>query len=314
MLLQDYPNTEIIVVNYNSPDGLSEWLTQTYANQLLSGRLIEIIVPKVCYFDHPHSRNVGLRAARGEWIFFVDADCKPAPILVSHLLSRISNLPNVFATIGTPAFGAVGSLFARRQDLIDVGGYMEDLSGWGYEDGDLRDRLFLNNKEMFSFLPKLLPSLNNSSLERCMYFAPPLNRAHEKDDWQRDMYNRNYNLSKKYIEDNGIVANKDKEWGKGGINIVKPINVDKDNQNIKAFCINYDNNGNLLNLDELHKSGCPQEYINKAVTMMKNKDACKDTIILSHDKLRFTQVQEKKVNIVVEEEPDNPEVEIPDES
>jgi glycosyltransferase involved in cell wall biosynthesis len=312
MLLQDYFNTEVIVVNYSSPDGLSEWLSQNYSNQLLSGKLIEVTVPKVYYFDHSHSRNVGLRSAHGEWVFFIDADCKPAPILVSHLLSRISDLPNVFSIVGTPAFGAAGSLFANRQDLIDLGGYMEDLSGWGYEDGDIRDRLFLNDKEMFSFSPKFLPSLKNSSLEICMYFAPPMNRAHENNNWQQDMYNRNYNLSKKYIEENGIVANKGREWGKGGINIVKPISANNSNQGtLKAFCMNYDNNGNLLNLDELLKNGCPQDYINKAITMMKNKDAYKETVVLSHDKLRLTQIQEKKVDI---KEDKSEIVEVPDEN
>jgi hypothetical protein len=227
------------------------------------------------------------------------------------LLSRIGDLPNVFATIGTPAFGAVGSLFAKRQDLVNLGGYMEDLSGWGYEDGDLRDRLFLDNKEMFSFLPKFLPSLNNSSLERCMYFAPPLNRAHEKDDWQRDMYNRNYNLSKKYIEENGVVANKGREWGSGGINTVNPVG-DVAGAMKAIYVIKYDKDGKLLNLDELRKQGCPQKYIDMAKNN-KGREAFRETVVMKHNELKLTRIQDKDLKVVTEEL-DDPEVEVPDEN
>jgi glycosyltransferase involved in cell wall biosynthesis len=306
MLLQDYPNIELVIVNYNSPDGLSGWLSQNFADQLSSGKLVEVTVPKVHYFNHPHSRNVGLRAAHGEWVFFIDADCKPAPTLISHLLRRIDNLSDVFATIGTPAFGAVGSIFAKRQDLIDLGGYMEDLSGWGYEDGDLKDRLFLAGKEMFSFLPKLLPSLDNTPLEKCMYLVPPFNIAHEKENWQRDMYNRNYLLSKKYIEENGIVANKDKEWGKGGINTVNPVGSAG---KLKAvYAIKCDTNG-ITNLAELKEQGCPQKYIDK-VLEARSREAFKETVILEHNKLKLTQIQDKKLNVKPDDE-DSMIVEVP---
>lgn len=276
MLMQDYFQTEIIVVNYNSPDGLHEWLMEEYGNQYKLNRLIEVFVPDTLYFDHSHSRNVGLKAALGDWVLYLDADCKASNELVRYLLFRIAQ-DKMFAMIGYPTPpDTSGTLFAKRQDLLDLGGFQESFFGWGYEDGDMRDRLFLHGREMFCFNPRFIEPIPHADVERFKYFKPPFNKQTETS-WKNDIKIENCNLSIKYIQTNGVVANKGKPWGEGGHILNQGERyITKSSENLAetlkqvyagtkgVYMIHWGPNNEALNEKQLIEAGCPPGYIAQA--------------------------------------------------
>jgi len=82
---QDYPNKEVIVVNDGSPDNTRE-VAAAFGDRII-------------YIEQPNNgaagaRNAGIRASKGEYIAFLDADdvCLPgrlalqAAILDQHVL------------------------------------------------------------------------------------------------------------------------------------------------------------------------------------------------------------------------------------
>jgi CDP-glycerol glycerophosphotransferase len=83
ILSQDFPDLEVIAVNDASPDG-SLAILQDYAERDKRVRIIDL----------PSSgglgaaRNVGIAAARGEWLWFVDSDDWLAPGAVSAAVRR----------------------------------------------------------------------------------------------------------------------------------------------------------------------------------------------------------------------------------
>jgi glycosyltransferase involved in cell wall biosynthesis len=281
MLAQSYPYTEVIVVNYDCPDDLHLWLTTTHKKVIEIGKLVEVLVPNKPYFHHSHSRNVGLKAAIGDWVFFIDADCQPNTRLIVHIFDRIKGMKNVFASIGSPPRGRAGTLFAKREDLLEIGGYNEELEGWGYEDGDIKDRLFKAGKEMYSFLPKYIGEIQHGDSERWEYMAPPYNRTNKPPNWKGIERGHNFAKSQNSIREHGSMANKGKEWGVGGQILAKKrwihdiwhddnlLDTSKAlHPDIKgAYAVLFDKHGNCTNEKELLKMGMPKGYLEAA----KNK-------------------------------------------
>jgi len=77
ILAQDYPDLEVIVVDDRSSDGTAEAVRRAAARDGRV-RLLEVKELAPGWFGKPHAMHTGARAARGEWLLFVDADCRQA--------------------------------------------------------------------------------------------------------------------------------------------------------------------------------------------------------------------------------------------
>jgi cellulose synthase/poly-beta-1,6-N-acetylglucosamine synthase-like glycosyltransferase len=75
LLGQDYPNLEVIVVDDRSTDGTAE-VVRGVAARDGRVRLVQVKELAAGWFGKPHAMHTGAREARGEWLLFVDADCR----------------------------------------------------------------------------------------------------------------------------------------------------------------------------------------------------------------------------------------------
>jgi cellulose synthase/poly-beta-1,6-N-acetylglucosamine synthase-like glycosyltransferase len=75
---QDYPDIEIVVVDDRSRDATAEIVRQVAAGDPRV-RLVQVKELPPGWFGKPHAMHVGAAEARGEWLLFVDADCRQAP-------------------------------------------------------------------------------------------------------------------------------------------------------------------------------------------------------------------------------------------
>ncbi len=77
--LQTYPNIEIIIVDGKSTDNVKE-LSDKYKCEFYT------YVPKVSsgIFDAPHKRNYGMKKARGEYVYWLDADMELSKNLINE--------------------------------------------------------------------------------------------------------------------------------------------------------------------------------------------------------------------------------------
>ena len=85
IIAQDYPNLEIIVVNDASTDGTEAAARRVLAN---CGRHISVITHEKNRGETA-SRNTGMDAMHGEFVWFLDADDKAEKNLVSALYAMI---------------------------------------------------------------------------------------------------------------------------------------------------------------------------------------------------------------------------------
>lgn len=74
---QDYPEIEIIVVDDRSSDGTASEVRRL-AGEDERIRLVQVDELPAGWFGKPHALQRGAAEARGEWLLFVDADCRQA--------------------------------------------------------------------------------------------------------------------------------------------------------------------------------------------------------------------------------------------
>jgi len=210
MILQNWRPLEIIVVNYDSTDGLHEMLWDKYEWYMGIGLIKEIYVPNCPKFVPAHAQNVGIRHATGEWLFFMDADNVPKPHFIPHLMSRVRGQKMIFAR-PIPDYmhtDMAGQMLCRKEDIANIGGFLEDLRhGWGYEDGDIRDRLILYGCDLLEYNTTMVEMIKHGEEDRTGY-----------------MENRDRNITQQLNQDtarrnkmwHGFSANIGTEWGAGG--------------------------------------------------------------------------------------------------
>ena len=110
---QDCRDIEVIVVNDGSTDESSELLAQWAARD---ARVIILTHPGNTNRGVAASRNCGLRRARGQYLWFVDADDRMRPGAISHLLSIARNRDaDVVAFNGEVNGDGVGLRLVYRQ-------------------------------------------------------------------------------------------------------------------------------------------------------------------------------------------------------
>ena len=77
ILAQDYRNIEVLVVDDRSRDHTAEVVRDVAARDPRV-RLIQVKELPAGWFGKPHAMHVGAGEARGDWLLFVDADCRQA--------------------------------------------------------------------------------------------------------------------------------------------------------------------------------------------------------------------------------------------
>jgi len=134
-------NAEIIVVDYDCPDQTAAWVEASYPS-----------VRVVREYDQPHfclarCRNVGLAAAKNEWVCFIDADIligddfadRLFPHLVSGTYGRFSTDKD--SPFLMDQYNLFGTIIVERSVAKQIGGYDEAFKSWGGEDLDFYARL-----------------------------------------------------------------------------------------------------------------------------------------------------------------------------
>jgi len=147
--LVEQPNCEVIIVDFDCPQGSGEWAAHAFPNTHV------IKVRNAPMLNLAQARNVGARHASAQWFCFLDVDAVlPHDFSQSIVPRLISGTFSLFST-DTP-----GLVICDRDDFNLVGGYDETFEGWGCEDNDLVARLQFAGRQ-----GRLLPETQYSLLE-----------------------------------------------------------------------------------------------------------------------------------------------------
>ncbi len=168
----EYENVEFLLLDYNSTDGLEDWVKKNMKEHIRSGKLSFYRTTEPTYFKRSHSRNMILRMAIGDIVCNVDADNYTGKGFASFLNEEFNGDRNIFLSGSySDEFidykDAYGRFCGWRDDFLKVGGYDEEMESYGHEDTDLYDRLVrYGRKEKKIKETKFLHSISHSDRER----------------------------------------------------------------------------------------------------------------------------------------------------
>ena len=200
----DYPNLEYVILDYNSRDNLSGWIKNNMMEYIESGLLNYYRTTEPKYYHPTHSRNVAFKLAQGEIVNNVDADNYTNPGF-AHYINRFANeRPEkaVFAKV-KKLHSRIG--FFKNEFVNIIGGYDEELEGYGYQDRDLFNRAMCSGFMLMWYgriyfrmipTPKILASKNMKNT-----------------NWRKTK-RINKNISRQKLVHGIYKANQNKHWGK----------------------------------------------------------------------------------------------------
>jgi len=148
---ETYEAAEFVVLDYNSGDGLEDWMQTEMRWAIEAGRVAYYRERTARFFNPRHAKNVAHLLATGDILINLDADNFTGNGYAQRL-AEIFLEPNVFvrADIRRPSMrGIAGRLALRATDFRLLRGYDETCNGYGGDDPELcyRARVQLHLQE-----------------------------------------------------------------------------------------------------------------------------------------------------------------------
>lgn len=172
---KSYKNVEFVLLDYNSTDGLEDWVKAELGEYIEAGTLVYYKTNEPTYFHRSHSRNMAFRLATGDVICNVDADNFTGKDFAQYINEKFAANNNIFIAADTlDRHYFIRDVFGRicfwKDDFYQVGGFDETMDGYGSEDLDLLNRLkALGREEVIIMDMGFLSAITHDDGERVQH-------------------------------------------------------------------------------------------------------------------------------------------------
>jgi len=197
-----YGNVEFVLLNYNSPDGLDDWVQAELAPYLDSGVVQYYKTTRPQKYDSSKAKNTAARLATGDIVCNLDADNWLGHGFAEHL-ATLFDAPRTIVRAECPWGGVYGRISVFREDFLALGGHDESFRGYGFDDTDFINRARAAGFVDRRFAAKYALCLSHSNGERTEHMAID----------QKTSRRENKLKSARNIKRGLLVANAGKAWG-----------------------------------------------------------------------------------------------------
>lgn len=169
---RNYPNLEFLLLDYNSSDGLEQWVKAEMKEYLDQQILVYYKTADPKYFDRSHSRNMIFKLASGDVLCNIDADNFTGTGFAEFINDVFNKDAKSIIVPDTKRNyyylrDILGRFCAKREDFMAISGYDEMMSGYGFEDDDLYERLLnMGRKEVVIQNLQFLKAVKHDDNER----------------------------------------------------------------------------------------------------------------------------------------------------
>lgn len=201
------PNAELVLLDYNSSDGLKEYILNNYQEDLTQKKLIYLRTEEPKYFLHSHSRNVLALAARGPILCVLDADNCLMEGFSTHLIESFNKHGAQSIGICETNLPCHGRMAIHRENWLKVRGFNEAMMGWGWEDNDFRVRALKIPLKAFTLDSNLMTKvIKHGSPERIQCLPPEFKSYSTTNE-------KNKQIHLAHMQRGVITVNEGKPWG-----------------------------------------------------------------------------------------------------
>ncbi|MFS4447852.1 glycosyltransferase family 2 protein [Maribacter sp. 2307UL18-2] len=146
---EDYSNCEFILLDYNSSDGLEEFVKTQLKKYIDNGKLIYYKTLTPTYFHRGHSLNTAFKLSTGDIVCTIDADNYTGKGFASYINMMFNRFESIFLAVDLNIYSSdvCGRVCSRSDDFFKIGGYDETMDCWGHDDDDIKNRLALAGLE-----------------------------------------------------------------------------------------------------------------------------------------------------------------------
>lgn len=143
-------NVEFVLLDYNSSDGMGEWVKNTLQSEIESGRLLYFRTEDPQEFSHSHSKNMAFKLASGDILCSINADHYIGEGFSDYLRDKFGGnqpvfvspqVPQNYKSAWRPPTDVFGKIALRKIDFKKTTGFDERFKGYGFEDIDFVNRL-----------------------------------------------------------------------------------------------------------------------------------------------------------------------------
>lgn len=165
-----YEKLEFILLDYNSSDGLEDYVKANYEEAISTGRLVYFRIDSVKFYDWAHSRNLAVSLATGDIICNVDADNFTGAGFATYVNQIFQEQNDIFLTtyyVPLRKNDVLGRICVMKENFVNIGGYDERMKHYGFEDIDLIHRLERSGLTKVDIDdPSFLDAIKHSNKER----------------------------------------------------------------------------------------------------------------------------------------------------
>lgn len=146
----DYPKIEFVLLNYNSQDNLDEWVKNNMMEYIDKGILNYYRTTEPKFYSMTHSRNITFKVAQGDIVNNVDGDhyINKGFANVVNILANQKHKRTVFVKSRQKNRGRLGFF---KKEFLWLGGYNEEIEGYGFDDEDLLARAYHSGFNIMKF-------------------------------------------------------------------------------------------------------------------------------------------------------------------
>lgn len=152
---ESYPAVEFNLLNYNSDDGMEEWVRQDMIPFIERKIFNYFKAPGPACFDHSHSRNMLFKLSTGDIFCNLDADNFAGENFAFYINEIMNREGPARVMVRSKELksererNTSGRVCMHRDSFFKINGYDERMKGHGFEDTDLIRRLVKSGVEPF---------------------------------------------------------------------------------------------------------------------------------------------------------------------
>jgi glycosyltransferase involved in cell wall biosynthesis len=154
---------EIVLVDYGSSDGLSEWVWTHFQSFIEEQKLVFFEVKNEVNWNVSRAKNLAHRLASGSYVFNLDADNFVTEKDLAYLRKVKEAHLSCWQWSGSMIDGSYGRIGSPKSVFDGMGGYDETMLAMGAQDYDLLKRLSKAHKIIRLPAPTLEAVQNNDT-------------------------------------------------------------------------------------------------------------------------------------------------------